>query len=319
MTPFALLQRMSALQSDGPQAAHIEWMWWLTLAVTGVVYLLVMGFLFVAVTRRRHEDELHHSREHKRTLWVASAAVLSSVILVGLLVASVVTGRSISELSTANAIEIKLTGQQWWWEAEYQHPEPSQSFTTANEIHIPVGRPVRLKLASVDVIHSFWIPSLHGKRDMIPGEVNLLTIRADKPGVYRGQCAEYCGLQHAHMVLFVVAEPQDQFDRWYANQVKPARAPVTDEQKLGQQVFLQGSCVMCHQIRGTPAGARYGPELTHLKSRGSIAAGTLPNTRGSLGGWISNPHSVKPGVKMPANTLEPRELNALLGYLESLE
>jgi cytochrome c oxidase subunit 2 len=262
---------------------------------------------------------VHPEGERKLTLWVAGGTVVSSVILLGLLVASVVAGRSISQLSTENAIQINLTGQQWWWKAEYVHPDASRRFLTANEIHVPVGRPVVLNLRAADVIHSFWIPSLHGKRDMIPGEVNTITIRADKPGVYRGQCGEYCGLQHAHMVLFVIVETQTQFDSWYANQVAPARTPETEEQRLGQQVFLQSACVMCHQIRGTDAGGRFGPDLTHLKTRGMIAAGTLPNTRGSLGGWIANPHSAKPGVNMPANTFDARDFGALLGYLESLE
>ena len=198
-------------------------------------------------------------------------------------------------------------------------PIQQQYVTTANEIHVPVGKPVTVVLTGADVIHSFWAPNLHGKRDLIPGQQTSLVLRVDKPGVFRGQCAEFCGLQHAHMAFLVVAESQEQFDAWYSNQVKEAAAPQTPEQIRGQQVFLSHACVMCHTIRGTEAAARAGPELTHLKSRATIAAGTLPNERGQLGGWISNPHSIKQGVRMPPNPLAPDELSSLLGYLESLK
>lgn len=312
------LAQMSALNAAGPQAAHIEWVWWVMLWVTGIVYAAVMAFFFVAIFRRTGGNEVHPVGERTRTIWVIGATAVSALILLGLLVVSVLAGRATAQLKAGNGLKINLTGKQWWWQVEYEDPVWSRRFQTANEIHVPVGKPLMLTLTSSDVIHSFWIPSLHGKRDLIPGEVNTITVRADKPGVYRGQCAEFCGLQHAHMALFVVAEPQDAFDRWYANQVAPAAEPQTPEQREGQQVFLQSSCVMCHQVRGTQAAARFGPDLTHLKSRGQIAAGTLPNTRGSLGGWISSPHDVKPGVKMPANTLSPEQLSALLGYLESL-
>jgi cytochrome c oxidase subunit 2 len=168
------------------------------------------------------------------------------------------------------------------------------------------------------VIHSFWVPNLQGKKDLIPGQVNTLHLQADRPGVFRGQCAEFCGLQHAHMALYVVAEPKEEFARWQARQRQPAPEPATDEQRDGLGVFLSSSCVLCHAINGTSAGGVTGPNLTHVASRLSLAAGTLPNTRRHLAGWIVDPQSQKPGNNMPPNLLRPDELQALLSYLEIL-
>jgi cytochrome c oxidase subunit 2 len=310
---------MSVNHPAGPQAAHIDWLWDVMLWTTGLVYVIVLVILFAGVWRRRHDPELSTIPDIKLDKWVAAGVGISTVILFGLLVSSVMVGKATSDLSASNGITVRVTGYQWWWRFEYLHPTSIQMISTANELHVPVGRPVTLSLTSADVIHSFWAPNIHGKRDLIPGETKSLTFRVDKPGVFRGQCAEFCGLQHAHMGLIVVAEPQDKYDAWYSNQVKPAVEPQTDEQRKGQQVFLSHACVMCHTIRGTPAGARLGPDLTHLKSRGTIAAATLPNVRGHLGGWIANPQSIKAGVRMPPNPLEADELSSLLGYLESLQ
>jgi cytochrome c oxidase subunit 2 len=200
----------------------------------------------------------------------------------------------------------------------YQDPAPSRSFSTANEIHIPVGRPVELTLRSIDVIHSFWVPNLHGKKDLIPGQVNTLLLQADRAGVFRGQCAEFCGLQHANMALHVVAEPQEQFAKWQAQQRRPAPEPANDAQRRGREVFMASSCVLCHKIGGTMAGGVTGPDLTHVASRLSLAAGTLPNTRGHLAGWIVDPQMHKPGNNMPPNLLSPGDLQALLSYLDTL-
>jgi cytochrome c oxidase subunit II len=316
---MTLAMPMSVNHPAGPQAAHIDWLWDVMLWTTGLVYVIVLVILFAGVWRRRHDPELSTIPDIKLDKWVAAGVGISTVILFGLLVSSVMVGKATSDLSASNGITVRVTGYQWWWRFEYLHPTPSQMISTANELHVPVGRPVTLSLTSADVIHSFWAPNIHGKRDLIPGETKSLTFRVDKPGVFRGQCAEFCGLQHAHMGLIVVAEPQDKYDAWYSNQVKPAVEPQTDEQRKGQQVFLSHACVMCHTIRGTPAGARLGPDLTHLKSRGTIAAATLPNVRGHLGGWIANPQSIKAGVRMPPNPLEADELSSLLGYLESLQ
>jgi cytochrome c oxidase subunit 2 len=237
-----------------------------------------------------------------------------------LIVASFLVGRAIySNPNNSDALIIEVNGRQWWWDVRYNPSIPSQIVTTANEIHIPVGRPIVLRLGSGDVIHSFWVPNLHGKMDMIPGRTQELSLQADRPGVYRGQCAEYCGHQHAHMALTVVAEPEDQFNAWYQAQLQSAPAPATESQIYGQKVFLSKPCVMCHRIQGTEAGGRLGPDLTHVASRQTIAAGTLPNTREHLAQWIVNSQSVKPGNRMPPIPVAGNELNALLDYVQSLK
>ena len=192
-------------------------------------------------------------------------------------------------------------------------------FSTANEIHVPAGKPVILKLNSADVIHSFWAPSLHGKKDLIPGRTSLLHFRADKPGVYRGQCAEFCGFEHALMAFTVVADPPEQYEAWAARQRQPAPSPVTDLQKQGLAVFMRSTCAMCHTIAGTEAGARLGPDLTHLASRSMLASGTLPNTPQYLAAWILDPQRFKKGANMPATPLSAQDLNALMAYLETLK
>jgi cytochrome c oxidase subunit 2 len=195
---------------------------------------------------------------------------------------------------------------------------PSDFATSPNELHIPVGVPIVLNVQSRDVIHSFWVPNLHGKRDLIPGETTRIWIQADTPGVYRGQCAEFCGHQHSNMSFFVVAEPMDAFQAWLQQQRRPAQEPTTDVQRRGREVFLQSPCVSCHTVRGTDAGSRFGPDLTHVAGRLAIAAGTLPNTRGHLAGWIADPQSVKPGTRMPPNGLSADDLQAVLSYVRSL-
>jgi cytochrome c oxidase subunit 2 len=214
---------------------------------------------------------------------------------------------------------IELTGNQWWWQAQYDNPDASRILVTANEIHIPVGRPVMIMGRSHDVIHSFWVPGLHGKRDLIPSRVTTEWIQADKPGAYRGQCAEFCGLQHAHMVLWVIAEPEAKFDEWMQKQLKPAVPPTDSVLQHGQQVFLNNECIFCHSIRGTTAAGQMAPDLTHFGSRRGIAANTLPNTTGNLTGWIVDPQSVKPGNHMATIAVNPDDLQPLAEYLESLK
>ena len=242
------------------------------------------------------------------------------VLLFALLVSSFLAGRAITMTRTdENALTIEVTGHQWWWEVRYDDPTPSNIFTTANEIHIPVGVPVVIQLKSTDVIHSFWVPNLAGKKDAIPGKSSSVWLRADRAGVYRGQCAEFCGMQHAHMAFTVVAEPPEQFQAWLASQRRPATEPATDAERRGQQVFLSSPCIMCHAVRGTQANAAYAPNLTHVASRGSIAADTLPNTREHLSGWVSNSQAAKPGNLMPPMSLTPEDLQSVVEYLQSLK
>jgi cytochrome c oxidase subunit 2 len=229
------------------------------------------------------------------------------------------TDRALAALPVKDGIVVEVTAHQWWWELVYDDHEPSRVFRTANELHVPVGRPVLLKLKSDDVIHSFWVPNLHGKKDLIPGRISTMKFRADKPGVYRGQCAEFCGHQHAKMAFLVIAPEPAEYEAWAQAQRQPAKEPSNELQKRGQTVFLSSPCILCHTIEGTLAQARMAPDLTHLASRATIAAGTLPNSRGNLGGWILDPQGVKPGVAMPPTALGASDLHALLAYLESLQ
>jgi len=303
---------------QGPAARSIASLGWLLLSVCVVIYVIVMAVAAWSLFRRRDAADDLPATATKLTRAVVAGTVVSAIILVVFTVSSVVAGRGLTSPTGAGAITVDVIGHQWWWEFQYRDVTPSDFVTSPNELHIPVGVPVHLKATSRDVIHSFWVPNLHGKRDLIPGQVTNTWIQADTPGVYRGECAEFCGHQHANMAFVVVAEPMDTFLAWIARQRQPAGEPPTDEARRGHDVFLQSTCVMCHTIRGTTAGARLGPELTHVGSRMTIAAGTLPNTRGHLGGWVADPQSIKPGVRMPANPLEPADLQAVLTYLRSL-
>jgi cytochrome c oxidase subunit 2 len=230
------------------------------------------------------------------------------------------TARAIHQFaSKPNAVNITLTGHQWWWEIRYEDEQPQNIIATANEIHIPTGRPVKIVLQSADVIHSFWIPNLTGKKDMIPNHSTEIWFQADKPGMYWGQCAEFCGFEHAKMRLFVIADPPEVFDGWLNAARTPSRPPLEQIQKEGQQVFMLKQCSMCHTIVGTPAGGRVGPDLTHLMNRYTLAAGAIRNTPGQLAGWILDPQVIKPGCRMPQNNLSPHDLQALLEYLRTLQ
>jgi cytochrome c oxidase subunit 2 len=328
MTLAALQTVQSALDAAGPQAARIERLWWIFFWVATIVFILTIVAVLVPVLRRRrghtaliHEPDLSRvdAVDALMTPPVAMAIAATAAILLLLLVADIWTGRAVASLGAASAVSIDVTGHQWWWEVEYEDALPSQRVKTANEIHIPVGRPVVLKVTSHDVIHSLWVPNLHGKRDLIPGYTTALWIQADRPGIYRGQCAEFCGVQHAHMAFFVTAESNDQFERWLSARRQEAPPPTTPAEQKGQHVFLSSTCTQCHTIRGTIAGASLGPDLTHVASRGTLAAGTIPNSIGHLGGWVVDPQRIKPGNHMPPNSIAGDDLQALLSYLESLK
>jgi len=292
--------------------------WWLLLMCT-LVYVAVMIAFFNAVWRRRRDTDDLPETARRLTRNVSIAVALTVVILIGIAASSVVAGRGLYSPGGAGALTVDVVGHQWWWDFQYHDVTPSDVFTSPNELHIPVGVPVVIKAMSTDVIHSFWVPNLMGKRDLIPGIVTNTWIQADQPGVYRGQCAEFCGHQHAHMALNVVAEPMDRFQAWVQHQREPAREPSTDEERKGRDVFMQSPCVTCHAIRGTDAGSHVGPELTHVSSRLTLAAATLPNARGHLAGWIANSQSIKPGNRMPPNALDPADFQALLAYVRSLQ
>jgi len=326
MTPATVAQ--SALDPAGPAAVLIARLWWLMFWLTSAVFVVTIAFLMWAFLRGRRPPPFVERRRQLRpdpesdaalTRAVAIAVAATVVILFGVLVASFVTERAVSARGASSAVTIDITGSQWWWNVEYEDTNASLRVTTANEIHIPVGRPVALKVTSHDVIHSFWVPNLQGKRDLVPGYTTAIWIQADRPGVYRGQCAEFCGYQHAHMAMYVTAEPDEDFQRWLTAQRAQAATPSTERERHGRDVFLSSTCTQCHTIRGTIAGARLGPDLTHVASRGTIAAGTLPNTRGHLAGWVSDSQSIKPGNRMPPNAISGDDLQALLAYLERLK
>ena len=315
-----------ALHPAGPQAAQIADLWWLTLTICAVVAIAILAVLAHSLWRAPRASEAtpadisplsrHEGRLHRGVIW---GAALSTLGLLVLLVASVHTDRALASLDVKDALHIEVTGNQWWWEITYDDPDPSRTFVTANEVHIPVKRPVVITLRSNDVIHSFWVPNLHGKRDLIPGHEITMNLRADAPGTYRGQCAEFCGLQHAFMAFTVVAEAPEAFQAWSDAQRKPAPEPADDLTKRGRSLFLSGPCMMCHNIGGTPATARKGPDLTHVASRPTLAAGTLPNTHENLIAWIRDPQKIKPGVNMPAHALVAEDQQALVAYLETLK
>jgi len=307
---------------QGPPARSIASLGWFLLGLLGAVYLLVLIALAMALLRRRHDSDMSPAATARITRNVTIATGLTALTLVALAVASVAADRGLNSPSGPGAITVDVIGHQWWWDFQYRDVSPSDFVTSPNELHIPVGVPVVLKAQSRDVIHSFWVPNLHGKRDLIPGVITNTWIQADNPGVYRGQCAEFCGHQHAHMAFTVVAEPMDKFQEWIQHQrqpaIEPSQGPAGDQARRGRDVFMQSPCVTCHTIRGTDAGSHVGPELTHVSSRLTLAAGTLPNTRGHLAGWISNAQSVKPGSRMPAVSLPADDLQNVIVYLRSL-
>ena len=303
------------LAAAGPQARYIEALWWLMLAVCTAVFIAVFCAVLWALIRAPRggpaiAPDLSSRPDRAAQLAVIAAVALSTVLLVALSLASFFTDRALGRLGPAQ-LAIEVTGHRWWWEIRYD-----AGFTTANELHIPVGKPVLLRLRSPDVIHSFWVPNLSGKKDLIPGRDATLTLRADQPGIYRGQCAEFCGLQHAKMAFLVIAESPQEYDAWAAAEAKPARASA---ERRGGEVFMARGCATCHAIRGTAAVARNAPDLTHLASRRTLAAASVPNTLGHLAGWVLDPQAIKPGANMPATAMQADELRSLLAYLGTLK
>jgi cytochrome c oxidase subunit 2 len=325
----AAAQQQSALNPAGPQSGRIAGLWWFFFYLLGAIFIIVMLIMLRTLMRGHRNAEENqplenHERAQTRETRLRSIVTVSSVVTVVLLfillVASISIGKANADLgASGKPMIIQVIGNQWWWQFSYLNDDPSQVLTTANEIHIPIGKTVLIQGQSNDVIHSFWVPNLHGKRDLIPSRVTTEYIRADRPGIYRGQCAEFCGLQHAHMAFYIVAEPEDKFKAWMQAQLQPAVAPATPALAQGQQNFLNYACVYCHQIRGTTASGTNGPDLTHFGSRRTIAAGTLPNTPGNLGGWIVNPQSIKPGNHMATIAVKPDDLQPMIQYLESLK
>lgn len=313
----AVEEAPSMLQPSGFAARVVEDLWWLMFWLGAAVFVLVTALLVIGPLRGRRKPVGDGAPEPSRgPAWIVlGGVVLPLLVLPVVYGATILTLAQTSDFAGEDDLQVEVTANTWWWDVRY----PASGFTTANEIVIPVDRPVQMVLKSNDVIHSFWVPQLAGKIDNIPGRTNTLSLQADEPGVYRGQCAEYCGTQHSRMQFFVRAVPEAEFEQWLLAQRRPADVPDTREETAGALVFNRAGCAACHTVSGTAADGQIGPDLTHLMSRETIGAGTLPNTKGYLGGWVLDPQQSKPGAKMPPTPLDPQELEALLAYLTSLE
>jgi cytochrome c oxidase subunit II len=305
----------SALSPAGPVAREIAWLWWGMAIGAAVVFALVLVLLLYAIFR----DPQRRRRTRPKRLIYAGGIALPIVTLSVLMPIGVRVGSGATAPAAPDAIRIHVTGHQWWWDIEYDLGGPSTRFTTANEFYVPTGEPVELILTSRDVIHSLWVPKLGGKLDLIPGRVNRLMLEADREGVFRGQCAEYCGIAHTQMALHVVAVSPEAFDDWVARQREPA-LPQTDADAEGAVLFRAAGCALCHTVRGIGAWGRAGPDLTHFGGRHALGAGVLVNTPENVAWWIAYNDSVKPRNRMPEYRDMPLEMRRRLAqYLETLE
>ena len=298
------------MSPEGPAARAVEGRWWpmLVAATAGFAGVAGMLLLSAARARRKTEEQAKQPAPWGEPFIVVMGLVVSGAILVGFFLLSLLKMQALADAGRQTKLTVDVIGHDWWWEVRYPNGAVS-----ANEIHIPAGVRVQLALTTDDVIHSFWVPPLGPKTDMIPGQRNTLWLEASEPGVYRGQCAEFCGLQHANMIIRVVADAPGDFDRWVASEAEPA-ASVAD----GRRIFETGTCAGCHRIRGTAAAGNTGPDLTHIGRRATIGAGVLPMSDDNLRRWISDPQSVKPGAAMPPTTLPADQLSALVAYLRGL-
>ena len=315
---------MNYMVAHGPAAASERALGWWLLIVSAVV-VVVITLLVVAgalhTPRERSGTELARTAGRSGLAWIyIGGLIIPAAVLIVSFIWTLGSLHATTRPPTDPAADIQIIGRRWWWEVRYVDPrDPTKTIVTANEIHVPVGKPVRLEITSDDVIHSFWIPQLAGKMDLIPGQTNVAWIEADTAGSYWGQCGEYCGLQHAGMRMAVVADSPAGFTRWREAQRQGAAAPAPGLAASGEQVFQRSACAVCHTVRGTEAGGVVGPDLTHVASRATLAAGVLPNTHGNLAGWVANPQGIKPGVIMPAVPLRPEDLHAVVAYLQALK
>ena len=310
------------LSGAGAKADPVVWLTWGVLLVSIGVIVIIAVLLAGAIWHRPGQGWIVGQRgtllrNEGGLSWLWIGVGISTLVLFISVIWTVKVLAQIQAPPSAPAVTIEITGRQWWWQVRYLASDPSQSFTTANEIHIPVGVPVRLKLIGGDVIHSFWIPQLGDKMDAIPGQTNETWIEAAMPGTYRGQCTEYCGLQHAHMAMLVVAESDRDFRRWWAHQLEPPAQP--QGAALTGQMDFAAHCGACHAVRGTEAAGALGPDLSHLMARSTLASAILPNDGPTLAHWIADPQSLKPGSLMPAPSLSAYELANVHAYLKTLD
>ena len=306
----------NALDPKGPGAERIAGVWWLMFGLATAVYVVVAGLIIAAATRGRRVPEGEERPPRiKDSGFIWFGGVVAPAVILGALAVVTVSATNDLRRVEPGALRIEVTGYRWWWDVRY----PDDGVVTANEIHIPVGQAVEIGLESADVIHSFWVPELAGKVDQIPGQRNVIRLRADEPGTYRGFCAEFCGLQHAKMQFLVIADPPDEFARWITRRQRPVGGPTGEQAALGQVVFNRSTCGACHAVRGTDARGTSGPDLSDFGSRTTIGAVSIENDAENLAEWIRDPHESKPGNLMPPTYLPPEELDALVAYLEGLE
>jgi len=280
-----------------------------------VVLVGVLVVFSVMPRRRRGRDDPDATPGWAARMVVVGGVIFPAIVLTILWVLTLRDMNALSQPASPERLEIQVTGYQWWWKVSY----PQQGVVTANDIHIPTGQPVGIVLTTNDVNHSFWVPELTGKTDLIAGQTNTTWIETNQPGVYRGQCAEYCGLQHANMIFYVVAQTPSNFRAWIDRERAGAGAPSSAALLHGEQVFLSQPCVSCHAVRGTSAHGTVGPDLTLFGDRRTIGAGAVPNTPGYLGGWIVDSQGIKPGNKMPPIQLPAQDLQDLIAWLESMK
>ena len=303
----------SALVTAGRDAEQIAHLFMVMMAGAVVIWVAVVAVAVYAIHTKRGE----HTQREANLFVVGGGVVFPTAVLAALLWYGLPMLPEVMALPPEGAMRIHVTGKQWWWRIEYL--TPAGPIETANELRLPVGQRVELQLTSPDVIHSFWVPSLAGKMDMIPGRITRLALEPTRPGIFRGACAEYCGASHALMAFLVVVTDEAEFQHWLDGQAAPAQTPGDDISARGRDGFLANGCTACHTIRGTPAAGRVGPDLTHVASRLQIGAATLPNEPEALARWIGETDRIKPGVHMPAfRALQPDELRAIAAYLGSL-
>ena len=322
-------ERMGMMQPAGPAAEAIADLTIVLVIYAAVLFTFVVVLLTIAIFRRRSPASTEGNEipapllpgradERRAASWVAILGiVIPTAVVWSLFVLAMGTMDDLEAEGTADVV-IEIEGRQYWWDIRYLDDQGGVLFRTANEVHIPVGREIELRLTAADVIHSVWAPRITGKLDMIPGRENIMRFRVDETGVFRGVCAEYCGLQHTRMAFLAIAETEPAYNAWLSSNTSPAREPESDQAAAGRTVFASSQCASCHTVRGVNSEATLGPDLTHIASRRTLAAATLANNRGNLAGWITNPQALKPGALMPPSTLSPDSLRSLLSYLEQL-
>ena len=327
LLPLSACNRFqNSLGGDGADGAHFVSLFTFFMVVCTLMYVTIVGAFLIGLWRPRRDaepltvDEGKHEAEPPMGGPLLTGWMIAIVIgLTILTVASFFTDRSNAEAGANPQLLVNVTGNQWWWDVQYSSGDASKSFRTANELHLPIGMPVEVKLQSNDVIHSFWVPNLAGKQDLIPGRVTDIQLVPRKIGLFRGQCAEFCGVQHAHMALDVTVESRADFDKWVAAQQRVAFGPQNPVEQAGYQFFVTRNCSACHAVGGSPAAATVGPDLTHFASRRSIAAGTFPMSDANLQAWLADPQKQKPGNNMPRIGLAPDERRSLAAFLERLK